>query len=104
MDGRTAIAVAVLVRHGHVLLVHRHPNRRWYPDCWDFVGGHVESDELPEEAVRRECLEELGVVVSDVRSVPFEVRDPGLAVHAFAVRQWTPEPVNVAPEEHDDLR
>jgi hypothetical protein len=28
-----------LVRDGLVLLVHRHPSRRWYPGCWDLAGG-----------------------------------------------------------------
>src|SRR5215208_3514527 len=59
------ISVAALVRDGHVLLVHRHPSRRWYPDCWDLVGGHVESGGLPHQAASRECLEELGVRVHD---------------------------------------
>jgi 8-oxo-dGTP pyrophosphatase MutT (NUDIX family) len=32
------------------------------------------------------------------------VSDPTLDVHAFLVTQWDGEPVNAAPEEHDDLR
>lgn len=30
--------------------------------------------------------------------------DPTLEVHAFLVTRWDGEPVNAAPEEHDDLR
>ena len=60
MVARIPIAVAALVRDGLVLLVHRHPLRQWYPDCWDLVGGHVEPGESPREAVIRECFEELG--------------------------------------------
>ena len=30
--------------------------------------------------------------------------DPTLDVHAFLVTRWDGEPVNAAPEEHDDLR
>jgi 8-oxo-dGTP pyrophosphatase MutT (NUDIX family) len=104
MVARIPIAVAALVRDGLVLLVHRHPSRRWYPDCWDLVGGHVESGELPHQAVRRECLEELGVRVHDPLPIPMSVSDPTLDVHAFLVTQWDGEPVNAAPEEHDDLR
>jgi len=98
------ISVAALVRDGLVLLVHRHPSRRWYPDCWDLVGGHVESGELPHQAVRRECLEELGVRVHDPLPFPMTVSDPTLDMHAFLVTRWEGEPVNAAPEEHDDLR
>ena len=70
MVARIPIAVAALVRDGLVLLVHRHPSRRWYPDCWDLVGGHVESGESHRQAVSRECLEELGVRVHDPLLIP----------------------------------
>jgi hypothetical protein len=30
--------------------------------------------------------------------------DPTLDMHAFLVTRWEGEPVNAAPEEHDDLR
>ena len=104
MVAPTSISMAALVRDGLVLLVHRHPSRRWYPDCWDLVGGHVESGELPQQAVSRECLEELGVQVHDPVPIPMVVSDRGLDVHAFLVTRWDGEPVNAAPEEHDDLR
>ena len=32
------------------------------------------------------------------------VSDPTLDMHAFLVTRWEGEPVNAAPEEHDDLR
>ncbi|GAA4361636.1 NUDIX domain-containing protein [Angustibacter luteus] len=104
MVARTPIAVAALVRDGLVLLVHRHPLRRWYPDCWDLVGGHIEPGESPRQAVTRECLEELGVYVEDPRPLPLTFSDPTLDMHAFLVTRWEGEPVNAAPEEHDDLR
>jgi 8-oxo-dGTP diphosphatase len=105
MVDRIAISVAVFVRDGLVLLVHRHPSRRWYPDAWSFsAGGHVEPGELPHQAVRRECLEELGVHVHDAVPVPMTVDDPTLDVHAFLITRWDGEPANAAPEEHDDLR
>ncbi|MCI1261848.1 MAG: NUDIX domain-containing protein [Tetrasphaera jenkinsii] len=98
-----AIAVAVLVRDGRALLGHRHPNRRWYPDCWDLIGGHVEPGETPEEAVRRECREEIGVEIEEFRPLPMAVSDPNLDLSAFLVTQWQGEPTNTAPDEHDDL-
>jgi 8-oxo-dGTP diphosphatase len=104
MVAQIQIAVAALVRDGLVLLGHRHPSRRWYPDCWDLVGGHVEAGELPDQAVRQECLEELGVHVHDPVPIPMTISDPTLDLHAFLVTRWDGEPVNAAPEEHDDLR
>ena len=82
MVARIPIAVAALVRDGLVLLVHRHPLRQWYPDCWDLVGGHVEPGESPREAVIRECFEELGVQAHDPVPIPMKFNDPTLDVHA----------------------
>lgn len=104
MVARILIAVAALVRDGQVLLVHRHPSRKWYPDCWDLVGGHVETDESPHQAVIRECLEELDVRVHDPMPIPMTFNDATLDVHAFLVTRWDGEPANTAPDEHDDLR
>jgi 8-oxo-dGTP pyrophosphatase MutT (NUDIX family) len=85
-------------------MAHRNPGRRWYPDCWDLVGGHVESGEAPVQAVVRECREEIGVDVLDPRPVPMAFTDPGIDMHAFVVERWEGEPVNAAPDEHDQLR
>jgi 8-oxo-dGTP diphosphatase len=104
MVAQIQISVAALVRDGLVLLVHRHPSRGVHPDCWDLAGGHVEPGELPHQAVSRECLEELGVHIYDPTPIPMTVSDPTLDMHAFLVTRWEGEPVNAAPEEHDDLR
>jgi ADP-ribose pyrophosphatase YjhB (NUDIX family) len=64
--------VAVFVVHNdHVLL---HPHRKlgiWLPP-----GGHIEPDELPDEAALREVEEESGLVVELVGGYGVEVDDP----------------------------
>jgi 8-oxo-dGTP pyrophosphatase MutT (NUDIX family) len=104
MVARTPIAVAALVHNGLVLMVHRHPIRHVYPDCWDLVGGHIESGESPQEAVSRECLEELGVRIRDPQPMAMTISDPAIDMWAFLVTRWEGEPVNAAPDEHDELR
>jgi 8-oxo-dGTP diphosphatase len=104
VSATVAIATAALVRDGRVLMVHRHPERRWYPDCWDLVGGHIEAGESPEQAVIRECGEELNVRIIDPKPTPMAFTDPTIEMHAFVVARWEGEPVNAAPDEHDDLR
>lgn len=98
------IAVAALVRDGQVLMVHRHPQRQAYPDSWALSGGHVEPGESPRQTVSRELSEELGVQIRDPRPISMTVDHPSLRMHAFLVTQWTGEPYNAAPAEHDDLR
>ncbi|WP_018155836.1 NUDIX domain-containing protein [Demetria terragena] len=98
------IAAAVLIRDGRILLGHRHPDRDNYPNCWDLIGGHVEAGESVEDALRRECLEEIGVEIRALETLPLENSDPALDLHAFVVTDWSGEPTNQEPDEHDDLR
>ena len=55
------VVVGALVRGGQVLLVHRSPNKRAYPDVWDLPGGLIEAGESELGALTRELHEELGV-------------------------------------------
>jgi 8-oxo-dGTP pyrophosphatase MutT (NUDIX family) len=98
------IALALLVRDGQVLMVHRHPDRPFYPNCWDLPGGHIEGEEAPVEAARRECREEVGVTVRGLHAIPMACSDPALETHAFLADSWDGEPRNAAPAEHDAIR
>ena len=88
-----------------MLLVHRSPSARSYPDVWDLFGGHVDGCESLEEALRREAREELGIEVLALRWLG-QINDPveRAVVHVYAVASWEGEPVNAAPEEHTEMR
>ena len=102
-SGRHVVVAAALVDHRGVLLCHRRPDRRWYPDVWDLPGGHVGPDETARAAVERECREELGVWLLEATEVPVSTGDPLVELTLFTVRAWVGEPANAAPEEHDRL-
>lgn len=102
--GLVRIALALLVREGQVLMVHRHPDRQFYPDCWDLPGGHIEVGETPGDAARRECSEEIGVTVGGLRAMSMACSNPLLETHVFVVDSWDGEPRNMAPAEHDAIR
>ncbi len=42
--------MAILRKNDRVLMCHRHPNREWVPNVWDFPGGHIAKDETPQQA------------------------------------------------------
>lgn len=58
---RQAVAVAVVVQHDRVLLVHRRADDGAPP--WVLPGGKIEMGEQPGEAAAREVLEETGLTV-----------------------------------------
>ena len=102
------VVVGALVRDGRVLLAHRRPDKRAYPNVWDLPGGVMEAGESELDALTRELDEELGVrIVTDSAShlcrltagPPEELA----LLSAWLVRDCHGEPANVAPEEHADI-
>lgn len=45
-----------------------------YPNCWGFVGGKIEKNEIPIKALFREIGEELGTSIPEIHDIiPFDV-------------------------------
>jgi 8-oxo-dGTP pyrophosphatase MutT (NUDIX family) len=66
---RDFVIAAYIVKDSKVLLIHHRKLDMWLPP-----GGHIDPDELPDDAVLREVLEETGLevsIVSDQDSYPY---------------------------------
>jgi ADP-ribose pyrophosphatase YjhB (NUDIX family) len=63
-------AVAVVHRGRRILLTKRAVPP--YAGTWDLPGGFLEAGERPEQALRRELREELGIAVREARLLLFE--------------------------------
>ena len=96
--------VAALIWEGERFLICQRPAHKARGLLWEFVGGKVEPGETPEQALARECREELGVTLS-VGEVFMEVTHtyPDLTVHLtlFQAAIQAGEPQKL---EHQDLR
>ena len=84
------IALVLLVdRSGAVLMQHRDGHAPVSPNQWSLPGGHIEPGETPEEAARRELLEETGLAAGDLDPLwngarPYEEGFPHtVTVHVF---------------------
>ena len=96
--------VAALIWRGERFLACQRPAHKARGLLWEFVGGKVEPGERREEALIRECREELGVTV-EVGEMFMEVDHvfPDLTVHLTLFHASIPkgEPQKL---EHNDLR
>lgn len=96
--------VAALIWRGDHFLACQRPAHKARGLLWEFVGGKVEPGETKEEALVRECREELGVTVR-VGEIFTELTHvyPDLTVHLTLFHAAIPEgePQKL---EHNDLR
>ncbi|WBB78052.1 NUDIX domain-containing protein [Micromonospora sp. WMMD882] len=102
------VVCGALVKNGAVLLVHRSPTRRAYPNLWDLPGGHVEAGESEPQALAREMHEELGIhIVAESSSRLGDLRagsgENAVNVGVWHIGDWAGSPTNRASDEHDDI-
>jgi 8-oxo-dGTP diphosphatase len=92
----------ILERDGRVLLGRRaHDPRKGY---WDIPGGLLNETEPPEEGLRREFLEETGILVEPVELMRIDI-EPYAYRHVFSVTylvRGDGEPV--AADDVEELR
>ena len=95
---------AALIYDGERFMICQRPANKARGLLWEFVGGKVEPGETREEALIRECREELAVTVA-VEDVFMEVTHeyPDLTVHLTLfhakIAEGTPQKL-----EHNDIQ
>ena len=101
---RITEVVAALIWQGEQFMICQRPAHKARGLLWEFVGGKVESGETKEQALIRECREELAVTVS-VGEVFMDVTHeyPDLTVH---LTLFNAEIAEGKPQmlEHNDIR
>ncbi len=63
MTSEIKLVGGALFKNGKLLVVKRSSGKKLLPNYWEIPGGHVETGETQEEAVKREFLEETGLTV-----------------------------------------
>ncbi|MBQ7338732.1 MAG: (deoxy)nucleoside triphosphate pyrophosphohydrolase [Clostridia bacterium] len=96
--------VAALIWNNNQFLICQRPAHKSNPLLWEFVGGKVEAGETGEQALIRECREELAITPK-VGKVFTEVvhKYPDITVHLTLyhaeISEGTPQML-----EHNDIR
>lgn len=79
-------AIIIIVNGDNdILLLKRSPRSHWGASKWGFVGGSIQVGETPEEACKRETMEETGIVLKDIINV-FTINKNGNTEYVFACR------------------
>jgi 8-oxo-dGTP diphosphatase len=98
-----AVVTAIIRRQGKIL-VGRRPAGGALPDVWEFPGGKIEAKESPEDALKRELNEELGIEAEIGKlqyAGTFTYGKRGLLFLFYDVKFWKGE---IKPEHHTDLK
>jgi 8-oxo-dGTP diphosphatase len=101
------VACAVIFHEGKLLLGRRSPHSAICANLWDIVGGHVEADESPAQALVREVREELGIVVDKFIELhtllePRPHLGGPVAMHFYLVTRWNGK-IEMLGDEHTEL-
>ena len=95
----TTVVAGVIERGERILIAQRKPNGA-HPLKWEFPGGKVERDEMPEAALVRELQEELAIQATSATEITrYEFRYPGAAAPIllifYRVLEFEGEPQNL---------
>ena len=61
--------VGAIIKDGGKYLVGQRASNKTQGGLWEFMGGKIESGETPEEALARECREELALEIEGARII-----------------------------------
>ena len=100
------VASAWLLNNGKVLLQKRDKDAKINPGGWGSFGGHIESGETPEQAVLREILEDLQIVIKPnyYRRYVYTLKEGQFERFVFIVESsYSEEELRNLQKEGDDL-
>lgn len=95
-----AVAGVLYDKSCHEVLITSRPEGRVYAGYWEFPGGKIEADEDPLDALKRELLEEVGLVVnkatcSHLTTMITEYPHGTVYLDVFVISNWSGEATNL---------
>ncbi len=99
---RVMVVAGVIQTCGKVLIAQRRKEGR-LGGKWEFPGGKVEPDETPEQALKRELHEELGIeaeIGAFLCSSRYDYPHLAVELHAYRIMRFSGE---IVPTVHDQV-
>lgn len=99
---RISVAVAVIINDNDEVLLSRRALHLHQGGKWEFAGGKLEDGETAEQALCRECKEELAIdvtVCKHLKDIDFNYPDKQVKLIVFEVSDYDSEPVSNEGQE-----
>lgn len=98
------VVAAVIKRDNKFLLGKRALTKKSAPGLWSPICGRIEANETSAQAIEREVLEEVGLVIQPIRQVAeFATHDKSAWIIWWAVKILSGEP-QIKNNEHSEIR
>ena len=103
---RTIIeVVGAIIKDGNRYLVGQRAANKSQGGLWEFMGGKIEPGETPEQALARECREELDLEIENERIIDSVVHEYPEKTIRLTLIECTPKVGSLPrPNEHQDIR
>ena len=97
--------VGAIIKNGDRYLVGQRAANKSQGGLWEFMGGKIESGETPEQALARECREELDLEIENERIIDSVVHEYPEKTIRLTLIECTPKTGSVpCPNEHQSIR
>ncbi|WP_414055295.1 (deoxy)nucleoside triphosphate pyrophosphohydrolase [Macrococcus equi] len=94
---------AVIQKDGKILCAQRNENTS-LPLLWEFPGGKIEENELPEDALKRELIEEMQCEIEVGEKVVTTVHEYDFAIIELTTFYAVMKNDHIVLEEHADIK
>lgn len=103
--GNVIKVVGAIIKDGDKYLIGQRPAHKSQGGLWEFMGGKIEPGETPEEALKRECLEELALEIENERIIDSVVHEYSEKTIRLTLIECNPKNGSVPQAlEHQEIR
>ena len=96
--------VGAIIKDGERFLVGQRAAHKSQGGLWEFMGGKIEPGETPEQALARECREELNLEIENERIIDSVVHEYREKTIRLTLIECTPRAGSIPhPNEHQEI-